>query len=110
MNSELYIGKNTLTLDIQTENVAIARRIYILIKKNYDYKIEIIVINNMRLKKNNIYINCLKEKVNELLSQIDLKTRDEYITQTIKTTTITLNCCKRAYLRGAFLARGSINK
>src|SRR5699024_11896829 len=27
MNSELSIGKNTLTLDIQTENVAIARRI-----------------------------------------------------------------------------------
>src|SRR5699024_10781857 len=50
-----------------------------------------------------------KEKVIELLSQLDLKTSDEYITQTIKPTTITLNCCKRAYLRGAFLARGSIN-
>src|SRR5699024_4273896 len=109
MNSELSIGKNTLTLDIQTENVAIARRIYILIKETYDYKIEILVRKNMRLKKNNIYIIRLKEKVIELLSQLDLKTSDEYITQTIKPTTITLNCCKRAYLRGAFLARGSIN-
>ena len=109
MNSELSIGKNTLTLDIQTENVAIARRIYILIKETYDYKIEILVRKNMRLKKNNIYIIRLKEKVIELLSQLDLKTSDEYITQTIKPRTITLNCCKRAYLRGAFLARGSIN-
>lgn len=109
INSELSIGKNTLTLDIQTENVAIARRIYILIKETYDYKIEILVRKNMRLKKNNIYIIRLKEKVIELLSQLDLKTSDEYITQTIKPTTITLNCCKRAYLRGAFLARGSIN-
>lgn len=109
MNSELSIGKNALTLDIQTENVAIARRIYILIKETYDYKIEILVRKNMRLKKNNIYIIRLKEKVIELLSQLDLKTSDEYITQTIKPTTITLNCCKRAYLRGAFLARGSIN-
>src|SRR5699024_2078420 len=109
MNYELSIGNNTLTLDIQTENVAIARRIYILIKETYDYKIEILVRKNMRLKKNNIYIIRLKEKVIELLSQLDLKTSDEYITQTIKPTTITLNCCKRAYLRGAFLARGSIN-
>src|SRR5690625_1822256 len=109
MNSELSIGKNTLTLDIQTENVAIARRIYILIKETYDYKIEILVRKNMRLKKNNIYIIRLKEKVIELLSQLDLKTSDEYITQTIKPTTITLNCCKRTYLRGAFPARGSIN-
>src|SRR5699024_5925894 len=60
MNSELSIGKNTLTLDIQTENVAIARRIYILIKETYDYKIEILVRKNMRLKKNNTYINYIK--------------------------------------------------
>src|SRR5699024_9946968 len=91
MNSELSIGKNTLTLYIQTENVAIARRIYILIKETYDYKIQILVRKNMRLKKNNIYIIRLKEKVIELLSQLDLKTSDEYITQTIKPTTITLN-------------------
>src|SRR5690625_6506115 len=86
MNSELTVVKNTLTRDTQTENVAIARRIYILIKETYDYKIEILVRKNMRLKKKNIYIIRLKEKVIELLSQLDLKTSDEYITQTIKPT------------------------
>src|SRR5699024_12549605 len=102
---KLYIRKNKITLNNQTENITIAKRIYILIKETYEYKIEILVRKNMRLKKNNIYIIRLKEKVIELLSQLDLKTSDEYITQTIKPTTITLNCCKRAYLRGAFLAR-----
>lgn len=109
MNAELSIGKHSLTLDVQTENVAIARRIYILIKETYNYKIEILVRKNMRLKKNNIYIVRLKEKVTELLSNLYLKTEEEYITQKIHPKSIELNCCKRAYLRGAFLARGSIN-
>lgn len=109
MNAEISVGKHSLTLDIQTENVAIARRIFILIKETYNYKIEILVRKNMKLKKNNIYIVRLKEKVTELLKDLDLKTDEEYITQIISPESLTLNCCKRAYLRGAFLARGSIN-
>lgn len=109
MNGELSEGKHSLTLDIQTENPAIARRIYILIKETYNYKIDILVRKNMRLKKNNIYIVRLKEKVTELLNNLYLKTKDEYITQKINPKSLTLDCCKRAYLRGAFLARGSIN-
>ncbi len=109
MNAELSVGKHSLTLDVQTENVAIARRIYILIKETYNYKIEILVRKNMRLKKNNVYIVRLKEKVTELLSNLYLQTDEEYITQKIHPKSIVLNCCKRAYLRGAFLARGSIN-
>lgn len=109
MNGELSIGKFSLTLDVQTENPAIARRIYILIKETYNYKIEVLVRKNMRLKKNNVYIVRLKEKVTELLNDLKLKTENEYITQYINPQTMVLGCCKRAYIRGAFLARGSIN-
>src|SRR5699024_4416298 len=109
MNGEHSEGKHSLTLDIQTENPAIARRIYILIKETYNYKIDILVRKNMRLKKNNIYIVRLKEKVTELLNNLYLKTKDEYVTQKINPKSLTLDCCKRAYLRCAFLARGSIN-
>src|SRR5699024_3863935 len=105
MNAELSIGKHSLTLDVQTENVAIARRIYILIKETYNYKIEILVIKNMLLKKNNLYIVRLKEKVTELLSNLYLKTEDEYITQKMNPKLIELNCCKRAYLRSASFSR-----
>src|SRR5699024_2624844 len=109
MNGELSEGKHSLTLDIQTENPAIARRIYILIKETYNYKIDILVRKKMSLKKNNIYIVRLKEKVTELLNNLYLKTKDEYVTQKINPKSLTLDCCKRAYLRGAFLARCSIN-
>ncbi len=109
MNAELSVGKHSLTLDIQTENVAIARRIFILIKETYNYKIEILVRKNMRLKKNNIYIIRLKEKVTELLETLNLSSEEEYISHVIYPESLALNCCKRAYLRGAFLARGSIN-
>ena len=115
MNSELSVGKNFLTLDVQTENAAIARRIYILIKETYNYRIELLVRKKMKLKKNNVYIVRLKEKVTELLedlkltNRIDLPDLDGYISNKINPESIKKDCCKRAYLRGAFLARGSIN-
>lgn len=107
MNGELSKLKDRYSLDIQTENAAIARRIYILIKETYDYNIELLVRKKMKLKKNNVYIVRLNEGVDTLLSDLDLvdpKTETvNYVSEVNKT------CCKRAYLRGAFLARGSIN-
>ncbi|GAA3319677.1 hypothetical protein GCM10020331_027550 [Ectobacillus funiculus] len=50
-------------IDIQTENAAIARRIYTLLKKSYEVTVELLVRKKMRLKKkNNVYIVRLVEK------------------------------------------------
>ncbi len=107
MNGELSKSKSRYSLDIQTENAAIARRIYILIKETYDYHIELLVRKKMKLKKNNIYIVRLNEQVDLLLSDLNLINRE---TKSINyRVDIKKTCCKRAYLRGAFLARGSIN-
>ena len=48
-----------LVVDIQTENAAIARRIYTLIKKIIQYQSNF-VRKKMRLKKNNVYIVRLR--------------------------------------------------
>jgi DNA-binding protein WhiA len=109
MNGSLSFSNRILVVDIQTENAAIARRIYTLLKKNYQITVELLVRKKMRLKKNNVYIVRLKEGAKDILE--DLKIMGEHYTfeHTISNDLIRKKCCKRAYLRGAFLAGGSVN-
>ncbi len=43
MNGSLSFSNRHLVLDVQTENAAIARRIYTLLKKQYDVSVELLV-------------------------------------------------------------------
>lgn len=51
MNGSLSFANRQLSLDVQTENAAIARRLYTIMKKLYPYNIELLVRKKMRLKK-----------------------------------------------------------
>lgn len=109
MNGAISIAKDRFTLDIQTENAAIARRIYTLIKKVYDYPMELLVRKKMKLKKNNVYIVRLIKDVKKLLNELHILREPYDFTRTIPEQYYKKTCCKKAYLRGAFLAGGSIN-
>ncbi|WP_145523689.1 DNA-binding protein WhiA [Virgibacillus sp. SK37] len=109
MNGVISVNRLQYTLDVQTENAAIARRIYTLIKANYDPPVELLVRKKMKLKKNNVYIVRLKEKVREFLTELGILKDSYTVVRTISDKYLSKSCCKRAYLRGAFLAGGSIN-
>ena len=109
MNGVLSFSNKTLTLDVQTENAAIARRLYSNLKKLYTFKVELLVRRKMRLKKNNVYICRVREEARELLDDLDILTNTFQSNQSISDRIIPNDCCKRAYLRGAFLAGGSVN-
>lgn len=109
MNGSLSFSNRILSLDVQTENAAIARRIYTLLKRHYTYPVELLVRKKMRLKKNNVYIVRLAEKAREVLSDLKIIGEDFTMTRTISNSIVQKKCCKRSYLRGAFLAGGSIN-
>ncbi|HLR80981.1 MAG TPA: DNA-binding protein WhiA [Bacillota bacterium] len=109
MNGTLSVNQHRYSLDVQTENAAIARRIYTLIKANFNVPIELLVRKKMKLKKNNVYIVRLKKDVKEILSKLDILKHSYTFVRTISSTYLTKTCCKKAYLRGAFLAGGSIN-
>lgn len=109
MNGTISISKVKYTIDIQTENAAIARRIYTLIKSVYSFPVEILVRRKMKLKKNNVYIVRLVKKVPELLAELDILHEPYTFVRTISEKYLKKTCCKKAYLRGAFLAGGSIN-
>lgn len=109
MNGSLSFSNRKLIVDIQTENAAIARRIYTLIKRHYDTQVELLVRKKMRLKKNNVYIVRLADSAREILEDLRILKEGFEFVQDISEDLIRKKCCKRAYLRGAFLAGGSVN-
>ncbi|RDU37685.1 DNA-binding protein WhiA [Neobacillus piezotolerans] len=109
MNGSLSFSNRKLSVDIQTENAAIARRIYTLIKKSYPIQVELLVRKKMRLKKNNVYIVRLAQDTKEILEDLKILGEGFTIIHNISPELITKKCCRRAYLRGAFLAGGSVN-
>ncbi|ALC88866.1 sporulation regulator WhiA [Bacillus sp. FJAT-18017] len=109
MNGSLSYSSRKLVVDIQTENAAIARRIYTLIKKNYQTEVELLVRKKMRLKKNNVYIVRLARYTKEILEDLMIIGEGFTINHEISAELVKKKCCKRAYLRGAFLAGGSVN-
>lgn len=102
-------GKRVV-LDISTENAAIARRIFTLIKKSYGIQAELLVRKKMRLKKNNVYIVRIPRSVQEILASLKIVSEEGFVFQEgIDESMISKECDRRAYLRGAFLAGGSVN-
>ena len=108
MNGSVSIYNQSLVLNIQSENAAIARRMYSLLKDHYNSEGELLVRRKMKLKKNNIYIVRLKHGVRELLDELEIF--DGLSFKTHVSEEIMMNEQKqRSYLRGAFLAGGSVN-
>lgn len=109
MNGTVQLSNRKVVLDISTENAAIARRIYTLLKTHLGVSAEIIVRRKMRLKKNNIYIVRVSNKVQETLQKLSIVHEGFTFVAGIDSRLVRKNCCKKAYLRGAFLAGGSVN-
>lgn len=109
MNGSLSFANRQLSLDVQTENAAIARRLYTIVKKLYPYNVELLVRKKMRLKKNNVYICRVREGAREILADLEIVSNSFEFNHTIAQSIIPKNNQRRAYLRGAFLAGGSVN-
>ncbi|GAX90790.1 DNA-binding protein WhiA [Effusibacillus lacus] len=109
LNSTVVEASGRPILDISTENAAIARRIYTLVRKIFGVHAEVLVRKKMRLKKNNVYMVRIPFQVGEILRQLKIVEIGVQYKQNIDPELIAKPCCKRAYLRGAFLAAGSVN-
>jgi hypothetical protein len=109
MNGSVQLSSKKVVLDISTENAAIARRVYSLLKKYYQVHIELLVRKKMRLKKNNVYIVRIPSRVQEILKDLRIVSEGFIFNDGIDEEIVRKNCCKRAYLRGAFMAGGSVN-
>ena len=57
MNGTVQLSRQRIILDVSTENAAIARRIYSLLKKMYGIHVELLVRKKMRLRRT-MSISC----------------------------------------------------
>ena len=108
MNGALSLANQQFVINVQTENATTARRIYSLIKKVFEVEVEILVRKKMKLKKNNIYICRIKMQSREILADLGIL-KDGVFTHEIDEAMIADDEMRRSYLRGAFLAGGSVN-
>lgn len=108
MSGSVSIYNQKLILNIQSENAAIARRMYSLLRDHYQVVGELIVRRKMKLKKNNVYIVRLKQQVNEILEDLDIFDGLSFTTH-VSQEILENEQKQRSYLRGAFLAGGSVN-
>lgn len=109
MNGSVQVSNRKVVLDISTENVAIARRIYSLLKNQFNIHMEILVRRKMQLKKNNVYIVRVPNQVQQILESLYIVADGFVFHQGIDERLVHRQCCKRSYLRGAFMAAGSVN-
>ncbi|NSW91683.1 MAG: DNA-binding protein WhiA [Firmicutes bacterium] len=107
---------NSMDITIITENAAFARRTYLLFKELLGFSVEVKCRKGKKLKKHTSYIltiadpNNANKVIKDLNIQLNMDERRNFptIVQDVKKI-ITNSCCKRSYLRGAFLAGGSIS-
>lgn len=105
--------KDKYSVKIYTENVSVARKCFTLLKKTFKIDTEISIRQNTYLKKGRTYTIIVKhhDESIKLLEIVKLLDSDGEIKEDMSLNNVVImkDCCKRAFIRGAFLATGSIS-
>lgn len=102
------------TLVVKTENRDVLRKYFTLLKKTFKIEADIRIRKNTYLKKASVYrvaVNSHEDTV-RILQATKFVTPEFEITDDLSTMNhlvVQKDCCKRAFLRGTFLAAGSIS-
>jgi len=101
-------SRERYSIKVRTENVSVARKYFTLLRKTFNIDTETLVSANKR-KGHTTYTVIIKghEDAMRVLRETKLMDGDGEISEEFSI--IRRPCCKRAYLRGAFLAAGSIS-
>lgn len=105
---------NRYRIKIHTENVAVARKYFTLLKKTFNIVTDVSIRRNSYLKKNRTYSVVIDEHCDAIrvLQATKLIGEGGEIEENLslqKNMVVKQSCCRRAFIRGAFLAAGSIS-
>ena len=103
-----------LAITVVTENAAVARKYFTLVQKTFRINAYVSIRRNVVLKKNRVYTIMVAEHKDAIRVLQAIKYADEqamiHMPEGIVNGMIVSNaCCRRAFIRGAFLASGSIS-
>ena len=114
MCGQIQREKSGLWVRIHTENIAVARKYFTLLQKTFNIKADMCVRRNAYLKKSRTYIIIItnQDEVQRFLEALKIEDETGNLTENKKITDqriLQSSCCRRAFIRGAFLASGSIS-
>ena len=106
-------GNGDIYIKIQTENLTVAQKSYILLRKTFRAKIEIMVRrHNLQAGAGSysVYVTRKRDVLNILQAvKIINGQREPWGSLSeVHNLVVQNTCCKRAFLRGAFIAAGSV--
>ncbi len=103
-------GQHRISLSISTEAAVVARRVVRLLKDSYHLESEVRVeqIEKLgKLHRYNLMINS-QAGLHEMLYDLGMLTREHSLERSIRSELLKGSCCRASFLRGAFLAGGSV--
>ncbi len=101
-------------IKISTENAAVARKYFTLLKKTFNISTDVISRQNAYLKRKRSYCVAVTDdndarRVLKAVKLLDDSGEVRENLSTVKNIIIQNPCCRRAFIRGSFLASGSIS-
>ncbi len=103
-------SSGTYGIKVHTENPTVARKYFTLLKKTFNINVEVVMRRSHHLKKKRVYNVYVfgKAEVTKILQACHL-IKDGKVSHRIDPLIVGTTCCKRSYIRGAFLATGSMS-
>lgn len=108
LSGSIGLSSTGLTLSITSENAKLARHLYEVIFALYQAKAEIRHHQRTNLRKNRVYTVFLDHQVNEVLDDLYLADSFFGLDTGISSAILSDDQQSQSYLRGAFLASGSM--
>lgn len=106
-------GYKKINLKISTELNSVARKVFKILKSDFNINTNIVVNKNQMLKRNNSYVLTVKSEMGseELMKELGLLENEDGFFPYNKVPSWVLEDdeCKKAFIRGAFLGGGSIS-
>ncbi|MDD3221891.1 MAG: DNA-binding protein WhiA [Clostridia bacterium] len=104
-----------ISIKVHTENLSVARKYFTLLKKTYNIECNVCVRSHMHTGKSRTYILEVRDDTaaRKVLASVKMMNDgEEFAADYTKVDPLILRkaCCKRAFLRGAFLCAGSISE
>ena len=103
---------NEMSLRITTEHSGLARKYFTLVKKTFNINTDVVISNSALIKHKHLYSVSIIDDTGarEVLKAVKLfKNQEPVDGLSLGSNSVLINsCCKKAFLRGAFLSAGSI--
>ena len=101
-------------IGIHTENLAVARKYFTLLKKTFNINTDVLIRQGLLPARSRTYVVAVREhedalRVLQAAKLLDAKGEIAEDLSLVHNVIVQNACCRRAFIRGAFLAAGSIS-